>query len=120
MAQMDIEADVQTAREFLEASDREFADGDVLQAEKLWGAFSHAVAAVSEYGGWRHGTHRETIEAGLRLADELADANLRVGVSAARSFHYNFYNGSMEDYEVEMDRPMVRAFVERVLGTLTQ
>ena len=78
------------------------------------------MAAVSEHRGWRHGTHRETIEAGLRLADELNDANLRIGVSAARSFHYNFYNGSMEDYEVEMDRPMVKAFVERALGTLAQ
>ena len=118
---MDIEAHVQTAREFLEASDREFTDGDVLQAsEKLWGAFPHAVAAVSEHRGWRHATHRETIESGLRLADELNDANLRTGVSAARSFHYNFYNGLMEDYEVAMDRPMVRAFVQRALGTLAQ
>ena len=40
------------------------------------------------------------------------------GVWAAWSFHDNFYNGSMEDYEVDAARPLARAFVERALGLL--
>ena len=47
--------------------------------------------------GWDYGTHRKTINAGLRLAGELNDGGLRAGVWAARSFHDNFYNGAMED-----------------------
>jgi uncharacterized protein (UPF0332 family) len=116
-----IEEHVQTAREFLTASDGEFASGDVLQAsEKLWGAFSHALTAVSLEKGWDYGTHRKTINSGLRLAVELDDGRLEAGVWAARSFHDNFYNGSMEDYEIEAGRPVVRAFVERALGLLTE
>ena len=116
---MTLDEHIQTSREFLEAADKEFAAGDVLQAsEKLWGAFSHALAAVSLDKGWDYGTHRKTINNGLRLAGELDDGRLEAGVWAARSFHDNFYNGSMEDYEMEAGRPVVRAFVERTLGLL--
>ena len=39
---------IQTAQDFLEAADREFEAGDILQgSEKMWGAASHAVMAVS-------------------------------------------------------------------------
>ena len=121
MTTMGIREHAQTDREFLEASDREFAAGDTLQgSEKLWGAFSHAVTAISRERGWDYGTHRKTMTAGLRLADELNDGNLRAGVFAARSFHFNFYNRSMEDYDVEFSRPFVRAFVERALGLLAE
>ena len=113
------EEHTQTAYDFLEASDREFAAGDILQgSEKLWGAFSHAVTAISMTRGWEYGTHRKTINAALALADELNDGNLRAGIFAARSFHENFYHGSMEDYEMTAGRPVVRAFVERVGGLL--
>ncbi len=36
------------------------------------------------------------------------------------SFHSNFYNSSMEDYEMEAGRPVVRAFFERTLGLLAE
>ena len=121
MTTMSIQEHAQTALEFLEASDREFAAGDTLQgSEKLWGAFSHAVTAISQERGWEHGTHRKTMTAGFRLADELNDGHSEAGVWVARSFHMNFYNGSMEDYEMEWGRPVVRAFVERVLGLLAE
>ena len=121
MTTMNIREHAQTALEFLEASDREFAAGDILQgSEKLWGAFSLAMTAISQDRGWDYGTHRKTITAGQRLADELNDANLQAGVWAARGFHMNFYNGSMEGYEMELGRPIVRAFVERALGLLAE
>ena len=53
MTTMGIREHAQTAREFLEASDREFAAGDILQgSERLWGAFSHAMTAISQDRGW--------------------------------------------------------------------
>ena len=33
----------------------------------------------------------------------------------AEKFHANFYHGFMEDWEIEPDSRLVRAFVERVL-----
>ena len=43
---------IETAKQFLADSDREFLDGDELQAsEKLWGAASHAVMAIAEQRG---------------------------------------------------------------------
>ena len=108
---------IRTAHEFLDESDREFADGDILQgSEKLWGAFSHAVTALAQVRGWEYGTHRKTIEAGERLVNELNDSSLAGAVSEARHFHKNFYNNFLEDYEIAIGRPIVRAFVERILN----
>ena len=45
---------VQTARDFLVASDKEFEAEDYLQAsEKLWGAASHATLALAKQKGSR-------------------------------------------------------------------
>ncbi len=113
-----IEDHAHAAREFLAASDGEFDAGDDMQAaEKLWGAFSHAVTAVSLERGWLYGTHRKTVDAGRRLARELNNGNLEA-VDEARLFHNHFYNGSMEDYEMEYGRPIVHDFVHRALGLL--
>ncbi len=115
---MAIEEHRETALAFLDASDREFEAGDVLQAsEKLWGAFSHAVTAVCKQRGWECGTHRQLINSARRLAAEdgasyHAPVDLAVAISEARHFHNNFYNGSMEDYEIAYGRPIVRAFIE--------
>ena len=114
---MIIEEHVQTARDFLNAADTELAAGDTLQgSEKLWGALSHAMAAYCQYNQWPYGTHRKTLEAVDRLASQLPDGtSILLVASEARNFHSNFYNGNMEDYEVERGRPIVRAGVERIL-----
>ena len=112
---MMIQEHLNTAREFLDGSDREFAAGDALQgSEKLWGAFSHAVIAVCQERRWKYGSHREIIDAAIQLAEELGIDKGRV--LTARGFHANFYHGFLEDYEVEYGRPVVRDFVERILG----
>ena len=112
---MMIQEHITTAREFLDGSDREFAAGDALQgSEKLWGAFSHAVMAVCQERGWQYGSHREIVDASLRLAEEMGVD--RGGVWAARSFHANLCHGFLEDFEIEHGRPVVRSFVERILG----
>jgi hypothetical protein len=108
---------IQTAYEFLDGSDREFEAGDILQgSEKLWGAFSHAITAIAKERGWQYGSHRLTLEAGKRLVMELNDLSIAAAVSEANVFHKNFYNNFMEDYEIEVGRSVVRAFVERILA----
>ena len=115
---MAVEQHRETALAFLDASDREFDAGDVLQAsEKLWGAFSHAVTAVCKQRGWDCGTHRQLINSARHLVAEdgssyHSTSDLAVAIGEARLFHNNFYNGSMEDYEIEYGRPLVRDFVE--------
>jgi hypothetical protein len=70
-----------TAQDFLTASDREFAAGDVLQAsEKLWGAAgaaAHAIMAVANQRGLDHGTHRALINAARQIANEIDNNELR-------------------------------------------
>ena len=122
---MAVEDHRETALAFLEASDREFEEGDVLQAsEKLWGAFSHAVTAVCRQRGWECGTHRQLINSARQLVTEDGSsdrdyADLAVAISEARHFYNNSYNRSMEDYEIEFGRPIVRTFVQWAVN-LTQ
>ena len=112
-----------TAQEFLEASDREFAAGDHLQAsEKLWGAATHAVMAVAQQRGWPHRSHRSLKNAVGRLASEAEAPAVRDaiagGFAAAEKFHKSFYHDEMEDFEIEHDRPQVHRFVARILTLL--
>ena len=112
-----IEDHVQTAKDFLDAADREFDAGDELQgSEKLWGAASHAVMAAAIRRGWKSGSHRALKEAVSKLIVEYNDQSLRGGFIAAEKFHINFYHGAMEEFEITDDRPVVREFVERLLG----
>ena len=112
-----IDDHIQTAKDFLDAADREFDAGDELQgSEKLWGAASHAVMAAAIRRGWNSGSHRTLKEAAGKLAVEYNDQSIRGGFIAAEKFHINFYHGAMEQFEINDDRPVVREFVERLLS----
>ena len=105
------------ALKFLTDSDQEFKAGDYLQAsEKLWGAASHALMYVIGENGWPSGTHRTLRLAAERLSLERDDPLIAAWFSIAEKFHANFYHGSMESFELEGDRPLVRNLVERVLN----
>ena len=107
------------ALDFLAQSDAEFAEGDRLQAsEKLWGAATHAIMAVAQQRGWRHGSHRALKEAAEQLSDDHNDPLIEYGFLAAEKFHRNFYHDNMEDFELDSDRPKVHDFVHRVLALL--
>jgi hypothetical protein len=110
---------VATAQAFLDVSDREFEAGDRLQAsEKLWGAASHAVMTVARHRDWGHYTHRDLKNAVQRLAQESGDDALHAGFLAAEKLHKNIYHDAMEDFEVEIDRPLIHTFVARTLALL--
>ena len=114
---MNVNEHVQTAREFLKASDREFEAGDKFQAsEKLWGATCQAIMAIAEQRGWSYGKSKHRSVVVDRLADECEESWLKSGYGIAEKFHANFYNDFMEDYAVERDRPVVHRLVERLLS----
>ena len=109
----------QTARYFLAESDREFAQGDHLQAaEKLYGAANHAVTAVAQQRGWQYESHRSMKNAIYRLTDEYDDPFIALAFIAAEKFHKHFFHDNMEPYEIEGERPYVHEFVARVLAML--
>ena len=109
----------QQAREFLAASDQEFADGDHLQAsEKLWGAATHAVMAVAMQQDWPCRTHRSMKNAVSRIQQMTGEDYLVEGFGVAEKFHRNFYHDETQDYEIEDDRPSVHRFVHRMLALL--
>lgn len=112
---------IETAREFLEKADQEFAAGDVLQgSEKTWGAASHMVMAAAQQRGWPFGDHRSLKATVERLSEEQGDPSLSYQFAVAEKFHANFYHRFMQDYEFVADRPTVRRFVERMQELLTQ
>ena len=114
---MDTPEHIQTAREFLSISEREFADGQRLQAsEKLWGAVAHAVLALAQQRGWRYGSHNELIQAARRLSEELGDATLYSRFGETRQLHANYYHGFLEDHQIDDLRSIAHDFIRRVLA----
>ena len=110
-----VQEHIQTAQDFLEAADREFESGDILQgSEKMWGAASHAVMAVSQRRGWPHGSHNAMRIAVRRLSEEREDPFLRAAFGVAEKFHANFYHGFMEGEEREESITSVRLLVSRL------
>ena len=108
---------VQTAQDFLTKSDSYFAEGDVPQgSEKLWGAAAHAVMAVAQERGWDYGSHYAIRQVALRLADEMEDERISLGLGVAEKFNANFYHNFMEDSELDMNRPLAQRFVGRILS----
>ena len=117
--EMTAEEHAQTARDFLAASDREFAAGDHLQgSEKLYGAATQAVIAICQQRGWQYHSHRAMKNAVTDLAREYGDPFIGSGFIVAERFHENFFHDHLEDYEVEADRPVVHQFVARLLTLL--
>ena len=107
----------QAAEAFLEDAAREFEAGDELQgSEKMWGAASHAIMAVTMQRGQPCGTHRLMINAAREVADELDDVWLQAGISVAQGFRANFYHGFMEAEDLKPNAEIVRGFVGRMLA----
>lgn len=116
---MSAEEHAQTARDFLVASDREFAAGDHLQgSEKLYGAATQAIIALCQQRGWRYKSHRAMQQAVTNLSREYNDPTLLNGYLAVNKFHENFFHDNMEDYEVAANRPGVHHFVGQLLALM--
>ncbi len=117
--EMTTQQHAQTARDFLVASDREFAAGDHLQgSEKLYGAATQVIIAICQQRGWKYNSHRSMKWAVDELAKEIEEPYISGGYIAAENFHRNFFHDHMEDYERESDRPTAHLFVNRMLTVL--
>ncbi len=117
--EMNSQEHAQAARDFLVASDREFVAGDDLQgSEKLYGAATHVVSALAQQRGWQYRSHRAMKNAVSALEREYDDPLVLAGFLAAERFHIHFFHQDMEDYEIELNRPIVHRFVNHMLALL--
>ena len=109
------ETHLQVSRDFLVHAKEQLALGDSLQAsEKGWGAAAHAVKAIAERRGWRHSSHRDLYRTINKIAAEMDREDILDLFSIANALHQNFYEGWMEDENIE--RGLVG--VERLLDIL--
>ena len=46
----------------------------------------------------------------------MEDERISLGLGVAEKFHANFYHNFMEGSELDMNRPLVQHFVERMLA----
>ena len=103
-----------TARQLLDIADREFAKCNIgLTSEMLWAAASHAVKAVCVNRGWQHEEYEHLRDAIKHLTDETGDKSLRSGFVIA--YNGQLFVGSMEEDDVDTDRPIVKRLVDKLL-----
>ena len=101
----------------LTESDAAFDNDEVVEgALKLWGAAAHAVTSAAVKRQWPVGDRRLLKSAVLRLSDETGDLTIAGGYACAEEFSRHHSVDWMEDWERDANRPLVRGFVERVLG----
>ena len=116
-----------TAQTYQQASDRfitqareELAAGDPQQApEKGWGAAAQIIKAAAEERGWAHSRHRHYLQAIGRLRSETGDADIRRLFNSASALHENFYENTMEPYEVAEALEHVQALAAKIRALLT-
>ena len=111
----------QASAHFLAQARRELADGDLPQAsEKGWGATVQILKAVAELRGWEHSRHRHHLVAVSRLRAETGDGDIRRLFRAASDLHENFYENTMQDFEVADSLDEVAALLDKLLPLLAQ
>ena len=104
------------ARQLLDQADHEMMAGDLLQSsEKLWGATSHALKALCESRGWRHGKYAQREYAVKRLTAELNRPAILDAFRVAEACHANFYNDWLTAVELEENRQAIHRLVETIL-----
>ena len=111
----------QASEHFLAQARRELADGDLPQAsEKGWGATVQILKAVAEQRGWEHSRHRHHLVTVSRLRAETGDGDIRRLYRAASDLHENFYENTMQAFEVAESLDDVGALLGKLLPLLDQ
>ena len=111
----------QASAHFLAQARGELADGDLPQAsEKGWGAAVQIIKAVAEQRGWEHSRHRHHLVTVSRLRSETGDGDIRRLFRAASDLHENFYENTMQAFEVAEGLDDVEALLDKLLPILDQ
>lgn len=93
--------------------------GDRVQAsDKAAGAVAHAVKAVAEARYWRHDSHNRRRNIVDLLAAEYGLPDLTVMQDTADKLHDNFYEDTMQDFQVRDRLERVSGILETFTGLL--
>lgn len=111
----------QASEHFLAQARRELADGDLPQAsEKGWGATAQILKAVADHRGWEHSRHRHHLVTVSRLRAETGDGDIRRLFNTASALHENFYENTMQAFEVAESLDEVETLLDKLLPLLDQ
>ena len=105
----------EAAHRLLKEADYELGRSNIgLTSEKLWEAASHAIKAVCVRRGWQHDEYEHLRDAIKHLAKETGDESLHSGFAIA--YNGQLLVGSLEEEDVDTDRPAVRKLVDKLLA----
>lgn len=108
----------EAAHRLLKEADYELGRCNIgLTSEKLWEAASHAIKAVCVRRGWQHDEYEHLRDAIESLVKETEDKSLRTGFAIA--YNGQLFVGSLEEDDVDTDRPIVRRLVDNLLAAAT-
>ena len=107
------------ALRLLEEADHEFARCNIgLTSEKLWVAAASAVKAVCLRRGWQCQQYEHLRDAVLLLKKETGDDSIYTGFRIA--YDGQLFIGSMDEDDVDTDRPVVQRLVNKLLPIAQQ
>ena len=111
----------QASEHFLAQARQELADGDLPQAsEKGWGATAQVLKAVAEQRGWEHNRHRHHLVTVSRFRAETGDGDIRRLFNTASALHENFYENTMQAFEVAEGLDYVDVLMDKLIPLLSQ
>ena len=95
--------------------------GDRVQAsEKAAGAVAHAIKAIGEDRGWRHGSHNLRREIMGLTAAEYGNPALTTLQQYADYLHANFYEDRLHEWHLRQDLDVVTDLLEFLLSVREQ
>ena len=102
-----------TGRQLMEHAEREFQNGDLLQAsEKTWGAVHQFLKALATERDWGHDTHSHVRQVAQNLAVETGNLEISDLFDTAEALHANFYQAHMDTDTVRRKMDRMKQYVE--------
>ena len=109
----------EAAHRLLKEADYELGRSNIgLTSEKLWEAASHAIKALCVRRGWQHDEYEHLRDAVKHLTKETGDDSVYVGFRIA--YNGQLFVGSLEEDDVDTDRPIVKKLVGKLLAAANQ
>ena len=110
-----IQTHAEAAHRLLKEADYELGRCNIgLTSEKLWEAATSAIKAVCVRREWPHEEYDHLQEAIDLLVKETGNDSLYTGFSIA--YDGQLFVGSLDDEDVDADRPVVRRLVNNLLS----
>ena len=110
-----IQTHAEAAHRLLKEADYELGRCNIgLTSEKLWEAATNAIKAVCIRREWPHDEYDDFLKAVKCMTEETGDKSLYSCFRIA--YNGQLFIGSLEEDDVDTDRPIVRKLVEKMLA----